>query len=52
MRGDRVKITAGPFENFVAIVDEVLTSGRVRLQINVFDVITPVEVELTQLKLV
>ncbi len=52
-KGDRVKIIDGTFENFKAEVDEVdEINGRVKVLINIFGRITPVEVEFRQIEVV
>ena len=47
--GDNVRITAGPLENFIGIVDELdVDQNRVRVTVSMFGRETPVELELAQ----
>ena len=47
--GDSVKITDGPLENFIGIVEEIaLDKNRVRVVVSMFGRETPVELELDQ----
>ncbi len=47
--GDNVKITAGPLENFIGVVDLIETDKNlVRVVVSMFGRETPVELELTQ----
>jgi transcriptional antiterminator NusG len=51
VKGDRVKIKEGAFENFEGSVDEVIESkGLVRVIVNVFNRPTPVELEYWQVE--
>jgi len=45
-KGDKVKVTEGPFENFEGVVDEVdLQKGTVRVIVTIFGRATPIEIE-------
>ncbi len=49
--GDSVKITDGPLENFIGIVEDIaLDKNRVRVVISMFGRETPVELELDQVE--
>jgi len=51
MPGDKVKISEGPFANFIGVVDEVKPDkGKARILVSIFGRETPVEVELTNLQ--
>jgi transcriptional antiterminator NusG len=51
--GDSVSIVEGPLEGFTGIVDEIdVANNNVRVTISMFGRETPVELELTQIKLV
>ena len=51
--GDTVKVTDGPLDGFLGIVDELeADKDRVRVIVSMFGRETPVELELTQIKLV
>ena len=51
MQGDRVRITEGPFANFIGIVDEVKPEkGKVRVLVSIFGRETPVEIEFAYLQ--
>lgn len=48
-KNDQVRITDGPFENFVGSVDEVdMDHGRLRVLVSIFGRQTPVELSFTQ----
>ena len=50
-KGDRVRIKDGPFENWVGTVDEVFPiQGVVRVVVDIFGRITPLELEHGQLE--
>jgi transcriptional antiterminator NusG len=50
-KGDKVKVTEGPFENFEGMVDEIDTQrGRVRVIVTIFGRPTPIEIEYWQLE--
>lgn len=50
-KGDRVKVTEGPFENFEGAVDEINTQkGTVRVIATIFGRETPIEIEYWQLE--
>lgn len=50
-QGDRVRITEGPFANFIGIVDEVKPEkGKVRVLVSIFGRETPVEIEFAYLQ--
>ncbi|RKX59023.1 MAG: transcription termination/antitermination factor NusG [Thermodesulfobacteriota bacterium] len=51
MQGDRVRITEGPFANFIGIVDEVKPDkGKVKVLVSIFGRETPVEIEFAYLQ--
>ncbi len=51
MQGDRVRITEGPFANFIGVVDEVKPDkGKVRVLVSIFGRETPVEIEFAYLQ--
>lgn len=48
-KGENVKITDGPFANFVGYVDEVdMDHGRLRVMVSIFGRHTPVEISFSQ----
>jgi transcription termination/antitermination protein NusG len=50
-KGDKVKVTEGPFENFEGSVDEINTQkGTVRVIVAIFGRPTPIEIEYWQLE--
>lgn len=50
-KGDRVKMTEGPFENFEGIVDEINSEkGMVRVIVTIFGRATPIEIEYWKLE--
>ena len=50
--GDSVRVVAGPFANFVGVVNEIfLNENRVRVTVSMFGRETPVELELSQVAL-
>ncbi len=50
-KGDRIKVTNGPFENFEGEVDEILgDQGKVRIITTVFNRPTPLELEYWQIE--
>lgn len=50
-RGDTVKISSGPFENFDGVVDEVIPQkGVVRVMVTIFGRSTPVDLEYWQIE--
>jgi transcriptional antiterminator NusG len=50
-KGDRVKVTEGPFENFEGVVDEINTQkGTVRVIVTIFGRATPIEIEYWQVE--
>lgn len=50
-QGDRVRITEGPFANFIGIVDEVKPEkGKVKVLVSIFGRETPVEIEFAYLQ--
>lgn len=52
-KGDKVKVTEGPFENFEGSVDEINTQkGTVRVIVAIFGRPTPIEIEYWQLEAV
>jgi transcriptional antiterminator NusG len=45
-KGDKVKVTEGPFENFEGVVDEIdAQKGTVRVIVTIFGRATPIEIE-------
>lgn len=49
--GDQVKITAGPFESFSGVVDEINTEkNKLKVSVQIFGRSTPVEVDMTQVE--
>ncbi len=47
---DNVRVTSGPLENFIGIVEEInLEKKKVRVSVSMFGRETPVELELTQI---
>ncbi len=52
-KGDRVKVTEGPFENFEGVVDEINSQkGTVRVIVTIFGRATPIEIEYWQVEMV
>lgn len=50
-KGDKVKMTEGPFENFEGVVDEInAQKGTVRVIVSIFGRPTPVEIEYWQVE--
>jgi len=50
-KGDRVKITEGPFTDFIGIVDEIFPDrARVKVLVTIFGRTTPVEFSFDQVK--
>lgn len=51
VKDDHVKITAGPFEGFTGVVDEVNEEkSKLRINVGIFGRSTPVEVDFTQVE--
>ena len=49
--GERVKITEGPFANFMGIVDEVnIERGKLKVMVEIFERLTAVELEFWQVE--
>ena len=49
--GDNIKVTSGPLENFIGIVEEInMEKKKVRVSVSMFGRETPVELEFTQLQ--
>lgn len=49
--GESVKITSGPFNGFIGVVDEInLERGKIRVLVSMFGRETPVELEFAQLE--
>jgi len=52
-KGDRVKVTEGPFENFEGVVDEINSQkGTVRVIVTIFGRATPIEIEYWQVEMI
>ena len=50
-KGDKVKVTEGPFENFEGAVDEInAQKGTVRVIVTIFGRPTPIEIEYWQVE--
>jgi len=51
LQGESVRVTDGPFNNFVGLVEEVNTDrGKVKIMVNIFGRATPLELEFTQVE--
>lgn len=49
--GDNVRVSSGPLENFIGIVEEInMDKKKVRVAVSMFGRETPVELELTQIQ--
>ncbi|MEN8906092.1 MAG: transcription termination/antitermination protein NusG [Clostridiales bacterium] len=49
--GDNVRVTSGPLENFIGIVEEInMEKKKVRVSVSMFGRETPVELELVQIQ--
>lgn len=49
--GQNVRVTAGPFENFIGIIEEIYPEkGKVKVLVNMFGRETPVELEYSQVE--
>jgi len=49
--GDNVRVTSGPLENFIGIVEEInMEKRKVRVSVSMFGRETPVELELVQIQ--
>lgn len=50
-KGDRIKVTEGPFENFEGVVDEINSQkGTVKVIVTIFGRPTPIEIEYWQVE--
>jgi transcriptional antiterminator NusG len=49
--GENVRVTAGPFENFIGQIEEInIEKGKVRVIISMFGRETPIDLEFTQVE--
>lgn len=49
--GENVRVTAGPFENFIGLIEEInIEKGKVRVIISMFGRETPIDLEFTQVE--
>lgn len=50
-KGENVRVTSGPFLNFMGVVDEVNNEkGKLRVLVSIFGRATPIELEFTQVE--
>jgi transcriptional antiterminator NusG len=49
--GENIRVNAGPFENFIGLIDEIyMDKGKVRVIISMFGRETPIELDFTQVE--
>ncbi|SHF58300.1 transcription antitermination protein nusG [Desulforamulus putei DSM 12395] len=49
--GENVKVTDGPFENFVGVIEEIyLEKGKVKVMVSMFGRETPIELDFSQIE--
>ncbi|MCL6521273.1 MAG: transcription termination/antitermination protein NusG [Firmicutes bacterium] len=48
--GETVKVNSGPFAGFTGVVDEIASSGKLRVLVSMFGRETPVELDFTQVE--
>lgn len=49
--GENVKVTNGPFENFVGVIEEIYPEkGKVKVMVSMFGRETPIELDFTQIE--
>ncbi|MDI3298943.1 MAG: transcription termination/antitermination protein NusG [Bacillota bacterium] len=48
--GETVKVNSGPFAGFTGVVDEISSSGKLRVLVSMFGRETPVELDFTQVE--
>ncbi|GAB6178917.1 transcription termination/antitermination protein NusG [Desulfotomaculum defluvii] len=49
--GENVKVTDGPFENFVGVIEEIYPDkGKVKVMVSMFGRETPIELDFTQIE--
>ena len=48
--GDSVKVIEGPFASFVGVVENISDKGKVKVQVSIFGLPTPVELEFSQVE--
>lgn len=49
--GENVKVTEGPFENFVGVIEEIYPDkGKVKVMVSMFGRETPIELDFTQIE--
>lgn len=49
--GENVRVTSGPFENFIGAIDDInLEKGKIRVIISMFGRETPIELDFTQIE--
>ena len=50
-QGENVRVTDGPFNNFIGVVEEVNADrGKVKIMVNIFGRATPLELEFSQIE--
>lgn len=49
--GENIRVTDGPFENFVGVIDEIYPDkGKVKVMVSMFGRETPIELDFTQIQ--
>jgi transcriptional antiterminator NusG len=49
--GENIRVIAGPFENFIGLIDEIyIDKGKVRVIISMFGRETPIELDFIQVE--